>query len=84
MERKKRKLNKTEAKQLKVLGEKIHELRTEKKMTQAQLAAVCELDKQTVFRIEKGEINMTLSTLFRLADALDVVATNLLESARLK
>ncbi len=78
MEKKLKKLRKPDAKHLKLLGEKIRELRLEKKMTQMELATECELDKQTVFRIEKGEINMTLSTLFRLADALDVVATDLL------
>lgn len=79
MEKKpKKKLNRTESKHLKLLGDKIRELRKEKKLTQAGLAAECELDKQTIFRIEKGEINMTLSTLFRLADALDTIATDLL------
>jgi len=79
---KQKKLSKTEAKHLKLLGEMIRDLRKEKKMTQAELATECELDKQTIFRVEKGEINMTLSTLFRLADALGVVATNLLSGLK--
>ncbi len=80
MEKKHKKLNRTETKHLRLMGEKIRVLRLGKKLTQAELAVECELDKQTIFRIEKGEINMTLSTLFRLADALDVVATDLLIS----
>lgn len=82
MENKQRKLSRTEVKLQKLLGEKIRELRKEKKMTQAELAEDCGLDKQSIFRIEKGEFNITLSTLFRLADGLGVVATNLLSGLK--
>lgn len=82
MEKKQKKLSRSEAKNLKVIGERIRELRMKKKMTQAELAVECELDKQTVFRLEKGEINMTLSTLFRVADALGIVATHLLSGLK--
>lgn len=78
MENKHKKLRRAEVKLLKLLGEKIRGLRKEKKMTQAELAAACELDKQSIFRIEKGEFNITLTTLFRLADGLGVLATDLL------
>ena len=78
MESKQKKLSRPEVKLLKSLGEKIRELRKEKKMTQAELAAECDLDKQSIFRIEKGEFNISLTTLFRLADGLGVFATDLL------
>ncbi|MBL7893829.1 MAG: helix-turn-helix transcriptional regulator [Bacteroidia bacterium] len=64
------------------LGEKIQKLRLEKKMTQLELARECDLDKQTIYRIEKGQLNITLNTLFKIADALDVVATSLITSTK--
>lgn len=64
------------------LGEKIQKLRLEKKMTQLELARECDLDKQTIYRIEKGQLNITLNTLFKIADALDVVATSLITSPK--
>lgn len=81
-EKKKSAIKDPDAILLKSLGEKIQKLRLAKKMTQLELAKECELDKQTIYRIEKGQLNITLSTLFRIADALDVVATSLIASGK--
>lgn len=47
-------------------------LRAERRMTQAQLADIAEMSQSYVTKIEKGDGNITLATLDRIARALDV------------
>jgi transcriptional regulator with XRE-family HTH domain len=49
-------------------------MRLQKKMTQSQLASLCDIDIRTVQRIEKGEQNMSISLLFLVAESLDTDA----------
>lgn len=60
----------SETKLLLKLGDKIRKSRQLNKMTQLELAKKSGLDKQTIHRIEKGEINMTINTLFKIAKCL--------------
>ena len=72
------KKNKTFEEQLQFVGENIKKIRLDKKMTQAELAIKSDLDKQSIFRIEKGKLNMTVNTLFKIADALEVTTEKLM------
>jgi DNA-binding XRE family transcriptional regulator len=54
------------------LGLLIKELRIKEKITQQQLAILCNVDRKTIYRIEKGEQNITISLLFSLADSLKI------------
>ena len=72
------KKTKTLEEHLKFLGENIRKTRLEKKMTQAELAIKSDLDKQSIFRIEKGQLNITVHTLFNIADALEVTTGKLM------
>ena len=53
------------------VGERIWELRERAGLTQGQLAALAGTSQPGIARIERGNANPTLSTLVRIADALD-------------
>lgn len=57
---------------LKLLALRLKQLRKEKKITQEELAYRSELTLSQIARIETVKINPTVSTLFRIAKALDV------------
>ncbi len=57
---------------LKVLGARIRELRMEKHMTQIELARECEFEKASMSRIESGQTNITILTLKRISDAMEL------------
>jgi len=60
------------------LGLNIKRIRSEKGLMQLELADLCGLDKQALYRIEKGNTNVTVKTLRRIAKALDVTVIDLL------
>jgi transcriptional regulator with XRE-family HTH domain len=53
-------------------GEYVFQLRKERGLSQSDLAGMSNLDKRQIRRIEKGEANSTLSTVKRVADALEI------------
>ena len=55
-----------------LLGKKIRQLRKEKKMSIEQLAAKSELHTTYVGDIERGNGNASITTLAKIANALDV------------
>ena len=61
------------------LGNKIRQSRKDKGITQEDLAHLSGLDRSYVGYIERGEQNITLSTLFQISEALGVAASYLLE-----
>lgn len=52
---------------LKKLGENIKKLRTEKGLTQAELARRCEKERASIERIENGKINPSAYVLYEVA-----------------
>jgi transcriptional regulator with XRE-family HTH domain len=62
----------TESQFLIRLGAKIKEIRTEKKISQVELAVRCDFEKASMSRIESGQMNTTILTLLKVARALDV------------
>jgi transcriptional regulator with XRE-family HTH domain len=58
---------------------RLKELRTEKGLSQARLAARAELDPSTVNQVESGAREASPSTLRKLADALEISLYELLE-----
>jgi transcriptional regulator with XRE-family HTH domain len=57
------------------LGWKIKILRTQKNMTQNELAIECNFEKASMSRIESGQTNPTVRTLAKISKALDVHIT---------
>ena len=63
----------------KKLGENLKRIRTEKNITQAQIAKALSADRSFVSNIENGKTNPTLSTITNLAKALDIMVGELLK-----
>lgn len=57
---------------------KLKKIRNKKGLTQKQLAAKAGIDERTIRYLEKGEKSPTLSTLTKIAKALNLKVTNLL------
>lgn len=55
-----------------LLGSNIAKIRAEKGMTQKQLADACDFEKSNMSRIESGNTSPTLTSLLKIAQALDV------------
>lgn len=54
------------------VGQQIQKLRESKGLSQQDLAAKCNFEKSNMSRLESGRVNPTLSTLEKVAKALDV------------
>ena len=63
---------------LKLLAERLKEVRSEKGFTQEQLANDANLSLSQIARIETSRINPTVSTIFQIARTLNVNAGDLL------
>ncbi len=59
------------------LGKRIKALRSGKNMTQNQLAIACDFEKASLSRIESGQTNLTVRTLYKICNALDVTVTEM-------
>lgn len=57
---------------IKLFGEQLQRLRLSKKLTQELLAYTADIPISQVGRIERGEINTTISTIKALSKALDI------------
>jgi transcriptional regulator with XRE-family HTH domain len=62
-----------------LLGLRVRELRSEKGISQEELAALTELDRTYISGIERGKRNLSLKNILRIASALDVTASQLLD-----
>lgn len=61
------------------IGERIKELRTEKGISQQELAAALDIEKSNMSRLESGRVNMGVRTIYRIARALDISMSELLD-----
>jgi len=69
---------------LKNLGKRIAYLREAKGFNQAELALECDKDRQSINRLEKGNINPSTFYLLQIAKALDVTLSELFNTKDLK
>ena len=63
-----------------ILGTNVKVLRTKRKLTQEQLADLCDLHRTYIGAIERGERNVSLKNIVLLARVLDVTPADLLTS----
>jgi len=61
------------------LGENLKRIRTEKGISQGDIARALEMDKSFVSNIENGKTNPTLATIAKLAKAIRVSIDELLK-----
>lgn len=61
-----------------ILGENIHNLRVERELTQEMLAERCDLHRTYIGAIERGERNVSLKNIVKIATALETTPSNLL------
>jgi transcriptional regulator with XRE-family HTH domain len=61
------------------IGNRIRELREAKGISQQNLAAVCNFEKANLSRIEAGRTNPTISTLYRISQALGITISELVD-----
>ncbi|MBS7565536.1 helix-turn-helix transcriptional regulator [Mucilaginibacter sp. Bleaf8] len=64
---------------LKRFGEHLASLRKERKISYRKLAQICDVDFADIRRYEKGEINMTFSSLIELSKGLAVPLKDLMD-----
>lgn len=61
------------------LGKRIRDIRISKNLTQLELAVLCNNYAEQIGRIERGKLNVTICTLKKIADALNVKIADLTE-----
>ena len=61
------------------IGEKIRATRKEKGMTQKQLAEMCKMADSAIRKYESGQVKPKTEMIKRIASALDVPATHLMD-----
>lgn len=60
------------------LGIHIRQIRERKNLSQQNLADICDLPKTTIGRVERAEMNTTIKTLVKIANALELEPKELL------
>ena len=63
---------------LEKIGNRIKDLRTKSGLSQEKLAFACELDRTYIGSVERGERNISVINLNKIAKALDVPLSDLL------
>lgn len=58
-------------------GERLRELRKQKGLSQESLALACDLDRTYIGGVERGERNISLINIYKIAEALRVKAREL-------
>ncbi|WP_041521748.1 helix-turn-helix domain-containing protein [Gilvimarinus agarilyticus] len=64
---------------LAAIGGKIKEKRLNKNLSQEALASRAELDRTYISGVERGKRNVSLLNLFKIAQALEIQATELID-----
>lgn len=62
------------------IGERVRQVRTDRGLSQPQLAELAGTTETTLSRIENGRVSPTLDTLINIARALDVRVGDLIDS----
>jgi transcriptional regulator with XRE-family HTH domain len=61
------------------IGLKIKKLREERNIPQQDLAAACNFEKSNMSRIEAGRSNLTIGTLIKICEALNVKLIDIMD-----
>lgn len=69
----------TEKQLLKKIGLRVKQLRTAKGISQRELGFEIDVEKSNISRLEAGQFNTRILTLYRVAKALDLTLPELLQ-----
>ncbi len=69
---------------IKIFGTVLRELREKNNLSQEKLAEYCDLDRTYISLLERGLRQPSISTLFKLSDALSIKPSELVELVDLK
>jgi transcriptional regulator with XRE-family HTH domain len=58
--------------ELKIIGQNIVKYRKQKNMTQEDLCGVAEIDRSYLSEVENGKANVSVETLVKITNALDI------------
>ncbi|MGF1728730.1 helix-turn-helix domain-containing protein [Photobacterium kasasachensis] len=61
-----------------IVGRKLRDMRKSRSISQDKLALLADIDRSYVGRIERGEVNITLEKLYKIAEVLDCEPKELL------
>ena len=61
------------------IGERIRLIRESKGISEQNLAAICNFEKANLSRIEAGRTNPTISTLYKISQALEITISELVD-----
>ncbi|WP_319231148.1 helix-turn-helix transcriptional regulator [Draconibacterium orientale] len=61
------------------IGNRIRVLRESKGISQQNLAAICNFEKANLSRLEAGRTNPTISTLYKISQALKISLSELID-----
>ena len=67
-----------EAKILLEFGQRLKKIRAGKSISQEKLAEICDLDRSYIGSVERGERNISLINILKIAAALNTSAKNLI------
>lgn len=70
----------SEKKILKAFGRKMYYIRVDLRLSQEQLAERAQLDRTYISSVERGQRNISLLNIFKLAAALEVAPESLLSN----
>lgn len=68
---------------IEALGVVIRDARTRRNISQEKLAASAKLHRNALGRIERSEVALNLNTLWLIADAMEVTASELVQKAEI-
>ena len=63
----------------KIIGENVRKIRVEKGISQAELARLCEKDRQHIELIENGKVSPNIYTLYTVSMALQIGLSDLFD-----
>ncbi len=63
------------------MGGRIREIRKQKNLTQDKLATESQLEKAMISRIESGQTNLTVRTLYKISQALEIPIIEIFKDA---
>jgi putative transcriptional regulator len=71
--------NRVDSRHLKVLGQRLKKVRVEKGLSLGDLGLIIDKDRQSIFRVESGEINIGYLYLLKLCEGLEISISELLK-----